>query len=51
MRRELPFSCGVVCSKLLYALTVSGANNGEQYSTLEIVAVPCTNKALLDWPV
>ena len=28
---------------------MSGANNSEQYSTLEIVAVPCTNQALLDW--
>ena len=49
MRWEVPFSCGVVCSKLLYVLTVSGANNSEWYSTLEIVTVPCTNQALLDW--
>ena len=34
-------------SKLLYVLTVSGANNSEQYSTLEIVTVPCTNQDLL----
>ena len=47
MRWEVPFSCGVVCSKLLYVLTVSGANNSEWYSTLEIVTVPCTNQALL----
>ena len=26
---------------------MSGANNSEQYSTLEIVTVPCTNQALL----
>ena len=42
--REVPFSCGVVCSKLL---TVSGANNSEQYSMLKIVIVPCTNQASL----
>jgi len=47
VRWEVPFSCGVVCSKLLYVLTVSGANNSEQNSTLEIVTVPCTNQALL----